>query len=106
MEKPAEKETPKEAAKPIGQKPAPAAAAPATSPTKTEPAPKSYEVQVGVFTDMENAKQLQAKLAEHGIPSHTETKLQVGPFATRAEAEAAREKLKALGIGAVVVPGK
>lgn len=73
-------------------------------PAKAEP--KSYEVQVGVFTDMENAKQLQAKLAEHGIPSHTETKLQIGPFATKAEADAAQSKLKALGMGAVIVPGK
>lgn len=63
-------------------------------------------VQVGVFTDMENARQLQAKLAEHGIPSHTETKLQVGPFNTKAEADAAQEKLKALGMGAVILPMK
>lgn len=81
---------------------APAPAAPA----KAGPPPKSYDVQVGVFTDMDNAKQLQAKLAEYGIPSHTETKLQVGPFNTKAEAEAAREKLKNLGIGSVVIPGK
>lgn len=63
-------------------------------------------MQVGVFTDMDNAKQLQAKLAEHGIPSHTETKLQIGPFTNKAEADAAREKLKSLGIGSVVIPGK
>lgn len=89
---------------PVTQKssPAPAPAAPA----KPGPQPKSYDVQVGVFTDMDNAKQLQAKLAEHGIPSHTETKLQVGPFNTKAEADAAREKLKNLGIGSVVIPGK
>ena len=64
--------------------------------------PKAFEVQLGVFSDMENAKQLQAKLAEHGIPSHTETRVQVGPFKTRAEAEQARAKLKALGISAVI----
>lgn len=78
---------------------------PAVAKQGTTP-PKSFDVQVGVFTDMENAKQLQAKLAEHGIPSHTETKLQVGPFNTKAEADAARGKLKNLGIGSVVVPGK
>ncbi len=64
--------------------------------------PKAFEVQLGVFSDMENAKQLQAKLAEHGIPSHTETRVQVGPFKTRAEAEQARAKLKTLGISAVI----
>ncbi len=76
---------------------------PALEPTKSAP-PKSFEVQLGVFSDMENAKQLQAKLAEHGIPSHTETRVQVGPFKTRAEADQAREKLKALGITSVIAP--
>jgi DedD protein len=110
-QKPAEKPvTPPPPAKPAPEPakaaPQPGTEKPATPPAKQEPVPKSFEVQVGVFTDMENAKQLQAKLAEHGIPSHTETKLQVGPFNTKAEADAAREKLKALGIGAAVVPGK
>lgn len=98
-------------APPAKMEPSPAKAAqqavaekPAAAPAKPEP--KSYVVQVGVFTDMDNAKQLQAKLAEHGIPSHTETKLQVGPFNTKAEADAAQVKLKALGMGAVIVPGK
>lgn len=65
--------------------------------------PKAFEVQLGVFTDMANARQLQSKLAEHGIPSHTETKVQVGPFKNRAEADQARAKLKALGIASVVI---
>lgn len=82
------------------------AAQPLPSASKPAAPPKNFDVQVGVFTDMDNAKQLQAKLAEHGIPSHTETRLQVGPFNTKAEADAAKEKLKSLGIGSVVVPGK
>lgn len=88
-----------------GQEPAPArqAVTPATEHAKAI-APKDFEVQLGVFSDMENAKQLQAKLAEHGIPSHTETRVQVGPFKTRAEADQAREKLKALGISGVIAP--
>lgn len=111
-EEKAEKPAPAKPAQPQAE-PAPAKQASATpekpvpvaaKPTKAEP--KSYEVQVGVFTDMDNAKQLQAKLAEHGIPSHTETKLQIGPFASKAEADAAQVKLKALGMGAVIVPGK
>lgn len=97
--KPAEKPvTPLQSNAPVAQAP--------THTAKPGPGPKSFDVQVGVFTDMDNAKQLQAKLAEHGIPSHTETKLQVGPFNTKAEAESAREKLKNLGIGSVVIPGK
>ncbi len=103
-EKPAKPSLQKKPMEAVAQKPLPAQPTPAT--TKPVAPPKSYDVQVGVFTDMDNAKQLQAKLAENGIPSHTETKLQVGPFNTKAEAEAAREKLKNLGIGSVVVPGK
>ena len=88
-------------------KPAPVVSSPTTAsvPELTKNAsPKEFEVQLGVFGDMENARQLQTKLAEHGIPSHTETRVQVGPFKTRAEADQAREKLKALGITAVIAP--
>jgi DedD protein len=65
--------------------------------------PKAFEVQLGVFTDIDNAKQLQARLAQHGIPSHTETRVQIGSFKSRDEADRAREKLKALGVSAVVL---
>lgn len=83
--------------------PARQAATPATEPVKAAAA-KEFVVQLGVFSDMENAKQLQAKLAEHGIPSHTETRVQIGPFKTRAEADQAREKLKTLGLSGVIAP--
>ncbi len=77
--------------------------APSPLPATPIAKPVVYEVQLGVFTDMENAKQLQAKLTRQGIPSHTETKVQIGPFKNRAEADRAREKLGALGITAVVI---
>lgn len=86
---------------------APAVQAPPASPTASLAktiTPKGFEVQLGVFSDMENAKQLQAKLAENGIPSHTETRVQIGPFKTRAEADQAKEKLKTLGISSVITP--
>lgn len=73
---------------------------PASSPVPL--ASKSFEIQLGVFSDIENAQQLQAKLASHGIPSHTETRVQIGPFKSREEADRAREKLSKLGISAVV----
>lgn len=102
---------------PAGPRPAKSVAQPAAKepPARTPPAetppqpaskaaePKAFEVQLGVFTDMENAKQLQSKLAEHGIPSHTETRVQIGPFKSRAEADQARAKLKALGISSVII---
>lgn len=71
--------------------------------TPVAPLPKAFEVQLGVFTDIDNAKQLQSRLAQHGIPSHTETRVQIGPFKSRAEADRAREKLKSLGITAVIL---
>jgi len=38
-----------------------------------------------------------------GIPSSIESRVEVGPFKTRAEAEAARVKMKALGIDTVLL---
>lgn len=76
--------------------------APMTPSSSAPLTAKSFDVQLGVFTDIENAKQLQAKLANHGIPSHTETRVQIGPFKSREEADRAREKLNKLGISAVV----
>lgn len=102
-EAPAKLTTSLPAASPSTTPATPPAVTAAATPAKPA-APKAFEVQLGVFSSMENAKQLQAKLAEHGIPSHTETRVQVGPFKTRAEADAAREKLKALGISAVIAP--
>ena len=67
------------------------------------PAPgKGFIVQVGVFMSAANARQLQNKLAEKGIPTHTETRVVVGPFKDRAEAEAVIRQLKELGVAAVV----
>lgn len=76
---------------------------PAPAPTSQPPA-KGYAVQLGVFSNPANATQMQEKLAQHGIKSYTETKLNVGPFRNKAEAEEALTKLRGLGISAVVVP--
>jgi cell division septation protein DedD len=92
--------------------PAPTVAAPAPAPDHKEPllpaAPgasvKGFLVQVGVFVTPENARSLQAKLAERGIPSQVETRVVVGPFANRAEADAVTRQLKEMGLAGVVVP--
>lgn len=93
---------------PTANQPAePKAGPPRVQPAaKAEPAPRAFLVQVGVFTDMDNARQLQTRLAENGIPSHTETRLQLGPFRSKAEADAAQLKLRTLGMGAVILPLK
>ena len=67
-------------------------------------ATKGFIVQVGVFMSAANARALQNKLAEKGIPTHTETRVVVGPFKDRTEAEAVIRQLKDLGASGVVVP--
>ncbi|MBZ0091322.1 MAG: SPOR domain-containing protein [Sulfuricellaceae bacterium] len=71
-----------------------------------EAAPKGYLVQLGVFSDFANAQQLQQRLSQHGIKSYTETRLHVGPFNTKEEAEQSLAKLRSLGISAVIVPNR
>ncbi len=63
-----------------------------------------YVVQAGVFNNARTAEELHAKLALNGIPSTLEARVQVGPFKTKAEADAAREKMKALGISGILIP--
>lgn len=66
--------------------------------------PKGYVVQLGVFSNPTNALALQKKLTQQGVRSYTETRLHVGPFKDKEEADQALEKIRALGIHAVVVP--
>ncbi len=84
---------------------APAAIAPAPiqPQIQVQPAPprlfSGYALQAGVFADPRRAEELHARLVLEGIPSTIEARVQVGPFKSREEAEAARVKMKALGIG-------
>ncbi|MDP2795108.1 MAG: SPOR domain-containing protein [Sulfurisoma sp.] len=59
---------------------------------------RQYVLQMGVFNNLANAEELRAKLELNGIPAQIEARVQVGPFKTREEADAAREKLRALGL--------
>ena len=95
-------------------KPAPAKAAvkaPAKPQTKKAQSPSKadgkFVVQVIALADADRAKQMQGKIAAAGIKSYTEvvrtakgdvTRVRAGPFATRQQAEKAREQLKALGM--------
>jgi DedD protein len=80
-------------------------AAPAPAPVMS-PAPKSevpagasaYSVQLGVFSNPANAEQLRARLTQNGISSYLETRVRLGPFATRQDALAAQERLRKLGM--------
>ncbi len=57
-----------------------------------------FIVQSGLFSDLALAEEWQARLAQEGIPSMIEARLQIGPFKSRSEAEAARRQIKKLGI--------
>ena len=63
-----------------------------------------FLLQAGIFSSPQRAEELHAKLVLSGIPSTLETRVQVGPFKTRQEAEAAQQKLKALGVNTVLLP--
>lgn len=63
-----------------------------------------FVLQAGVFSSAQRAEELHAKLTLSGVPSTLETRVQVGPFRTKHEAEAAQAKLKELGIETILVP--
>ncbi|MDR2452861.1 MAG: SPOR domain-containing protein [Candidatus Accumulibacter sp.] len=63
-----------------------------------------YTFQAGVFTDPRRAEDVRARLAQEGIPVTLETRVLVGPFKDRKEADSARAKMKAMGIEALMVP--
>lgn len=70
---------------------------PAPPPT-ARVADRQFGLQLGVFSNLDNAEDLRAKLEKHGIPASIEARVRAGPFASRAEADSARVKLRELGI--------
>ena len=115
------------AAAPAPVAPAPVAAAPLPPPTPAPaPAPASpppapaavaagdFSVTAGSFGNRANADALVARLKSSGLPAYTEsavangqaaTRVKVGPFATRAAAEAARVRTAAISGSAAVTTG-
>lgn len=72
----------------------------------------SFTIQVGVYSDPANVKQLQAKLKDAGFASHTENittpkgekiRLRAGKYASRQDAADALDKLKASGLPGMVI---
>ena len=89
-----------------------AAAAPDTKSTSAA-APGEFVVQLGAFVDATVAKDLAAKAGEQGFSAFLESvttktgqvqRVRVGPFSTRADADAAAQKLKSAGFTAVARP--
>ena len=111
-EKPAETVSkaadPESAPKPVA-KPAPVAA------PKAAAKKGSFSVQIGVFGESDKLKQLESKLAAKGFhptreamdtPKGPKIRLRVGPYANKADAEAALAKLKAAEVAGMIVTNK
>lgn len=94
----------------VGAPMAPAPARPAhvaapsavTAPAAATAAAGDYVVQLGVFSNPRNARDLVARLQKKGIHAYTETRVQVGPFKDKAEAERVQAELKGMGISGLV----
>jgi DedD protein len=112
---------------------APVASAPVTTPApKTDAKPEGkadpntaakaqakpdngehrYAVQVGAFNDESKVRETRSKLERAGLKTYTQvvnakdgkrTRVRLGPFVSKAEAEAAAEKVKALQLPAIVL---
>ena len=74
-------------------------------PTQALPRLSSgFNLQAGVFADSRRAEELHARLVQEGIPATLETRVVVGPFQNRAEADSARAKMLVMGIDSVLLP--
>jgi DedD protein len=88
---------------PYAARPAPQAVQPlppqafASQPARPAGTSVGYNVQLGLFDNMDNAQKLIAELKSKGINAVSETRVHLAPFRTRAEAEQAIAKLRALG---------
>ena len=69
---------------------------PATSATG------QFVVQLGVFSSPARAEELVRRLKEKGIRARTETRVHLGPFLDRQEAEKAQAEMRRLGLDGVI----
>lgn len=95
-----------EPVRPAAVTPRPVPTTPAALPQTVPPAPAAkpgdFVVQLGVFSSPVNAQQLVDRLKQQGIRAYTETRVHVGPFLNKAEAEKAQAELKRLGLSGIV----
>ena len=73
----------------------------------------AYVVQVAALNDPDKAKQMRDQIAAAGVKAYTEvvpttkgnvTRVRAGPFASRADADKARDTLKGMGLSGNVIP--
>ena len=79
---------------------------------KADAAAGRFVVQVGAFADANRAREARQKLEHAGLKTYTQvaetkdgrkTRVRVGPFATKAEADKAAAKIKKLGLPAAML---
>ncbi len=84
-------------------------------PEIVTPAKTGFVVQLGVFSDADNAKQVIAKMKDAKLVVYTEsipiksgtaTRVRVGPYTTRDKADAALAQVKLTGADGKIVPLK
>ena len=83
---------------------------PLAPPTRPDPL-QSFAINVGLFADANNADRVLTRLVDAGLPAFIQvvdspngqrTRVRVGPFASRALADDAAVRIRALGLDAVV----
>ena len=105
----AEKAAPKAVAEKVAKAAAKAPEKATEKATEKAPAPKpgTFFIQVTALADADKAKQVRQQIIDVGLPTYTEvvaagkgnvTRVRAGPFATREEADKAREKLQGAGL--------
>jgi DedD protein len=114
--KPEPKPEPKPEAKPVAEK-KPEPAKPVDKPADKKDSKDAkdqagqYYIQVGVFADADNVKQVRAKLKAQGISSWTEeatgnlagkTRVKAGPFPSRDAADKALAKITKAGMNGMI----
>jgi len=71
-----------------------------------------FVVQVGAFADADKAREVRQKLEKAGLKTYVNvaktadgerTRVRVGPFGSRAEADKAAERVKALSLSAAIL---
>jgi DedD protein len=90
----------------------PAARPPTAAPEAAASGPGRFVVQVGAFTEAKALRDARARVERLGFKTYTQvidsdagkrTRVRVGPFATRAEADSASAKLRAAGLPANIL---
>jgi cell division protein FtsN len=92
-------------------KPKPSAAPKPPPSASAAASEKKFLVNAGLFADENNARNAHTKLVDAALPAYKQeikgtkgkfTRVRVGPFETRVEAETAAEKIRSLGLDAEV----